>query len=521
MGQLDSLHNLITTGYSLAELQDLCFALGLNYEELGGANTPSARARELLIALGRAGRFDDLLARLAVDRPADFAALSPPPDPAALRAELEPFARAGRPRVEVELGRQRVLQIGGLALLTVVLAAVGFLAFRQWRGDRLGPMTGAFNVAVADFEIAGDAISREEATQLALQAYTYLEQNVSESAAALGLEPALRGPEQVGRVRGADAAERAAAAAEVAERHGADVVVYGVVDSAATPWTVTPEFYVREQSFEQAAELTGQHDLGQPIPLSGQSDIVRRLGLSEELEPRLRLLSAVTFALAFYADGQYGRALELLEGFDATVTDEERRADHLLALLLGNAAGRQGDYDRAEAYYKRSLAADPEYARAYIGLGSAAYGRAIAAEPTDADGLHEALALYDRALTAAHRPALADVEAKVHFGRGQSLLALGLLGEGLGPAATEFEAVIAAYGDGANPRLRELASESHGRLGLIYRTTGEQTADAGQLRAALAEYERAAELAAAGSERRAIFEARAATLRGQLGLASP
>ena len=50
-----------------------------------------------------------------------------------------------------------------------------------------------------------------------------------------------------------------------------------------------------------------------------------------------------------------------------------------------------------------------------------------------------------------------------------------------------FQAVIQDYGDGTNPRVRELAAYAHARLGLIHRQTA-------QFEAAIPEYERALEL---------------------------
>lgn len=66
----------------------------------------------------------------------------------------------------------------------------------------------------------------------------------------------------------------------------------------------------------------------------------------------------------------------------------------------------------------------------------------------------------------------------------------------------EFEAAIASYDDGNNPRVRELAAESHARLGLIYRLTGD-------LPRALENYQIAADLLSDIPERQAQFQDRA------------
>ena len=54
--------------YSFEELQDLVFRLGLDHEDIPGANK-SAYARELVGYMQRRGRFQELIATLRVDRP--------------------------------------------------------------------------------------------------------------------------------------------------------------------------------------------------------------------------------------------------------------------------------------------------------------------------------------------------------------------------------------------------------------------------------------------------------------------
>ena len=46
--------------FSLSELQALCFGLGVEYEELGGANTRGDKSRELLAYMQRHGRLPEL-----------------------------------------------------------------------------------------------------------------------------------------------------------------------------------------------------------------------------------------------------------------------------------------------------------------------------------------------------------------------------------------------------------------------------------------------------------------------------
>ncbi|MFN2104292.1 MAG: effector-associated domain EAD1-containing protein [Candidatus Promineifilaceae bacterium] len=53
------LHQRLVDEFNIEELQDLCFALGVDYEELGGTGK-SAKARELVLYMQRRGRLGEL-----------------------------------------------------------------------------------------------------------------------------------------------------------------------------------------------------------------------------------------------------------------------------------------------------------------------------------------------------------------------------------------------------------------------------------------------------------------------------
>ena len=73
-------------------------------------------------------------------------------------------------------------------------------------------------------------------------------------------------------------------------------------------------------------------------------------------------------------------------------------------------------------------------------------------------------------------------------------------------AIQEFEAVLADFDDGKNPRVREMAAESHARLGLIYALSE-------SLEPAADHYEEAASLLFDHVEQQQLYEKRAAELR--------
>ncbi|UCC50901.1 MAG: HEAT repeat domain-containing protein, partial [Anaerolineaceae bacterium] len=68
---LFQLHQFIVKYYTLEELKELCFHLGVEYEDLGEERI-SSKARELILLLGSERRLDALLARLREERPDPF-----------------------------------------------------------------------------------------------------------------------------------------------------------------------------------------------------------------------------------------------------------------------------------------------------------------------------------------------------------------------------------------------------------------------------------------------------------------
>ena len=163
-------------------------------------------------------------------------------------------------------------------------------------------------------------------------------------------------------------------------------------------------------------------------------------------------------------------------------------------LFQGNAALRAEQLELAEASYRDALAIDPQYSRAYAGLGSTYYllalrsGESGSFEP-DADNLEQALQHYQNALDAEHQPVTADIPAKVAFGKGVVYLTMWLAGQDRMEAAVDhFNEVIEAYNGGENPRLQEAASEAHAHLGLIARGNED-------IQVAIQEYTSAVELA--------------------------
>jgi tetratricopeptide (TPR) repeat protein len=189
-------------------------------------------------------------------------------------------------------------------------------------------------------------------------------------------------------------------------------------------------------------------------------------------------------------------------------------------LLAGNAAGKNENFDLAQTYYEKSLSVVPEYARGYIGLAGVYYMYALepfqaTEKPSNIDlsWLEKSVNTYQLAFEAQLQPALSDIETKVHFGLGQCYLMQVYSGKtelnSFERALAEFALVIDEYGDGENPRVRELAGESHARVGLIYALSG-------QPQRAVEEYRNAVSLLESNPERRDLYQKALRNLQKQV-----
>ena len=375
----------------------------------------------------------------------------------------------------------------GVATVVGLLADLAGFGIFSFAGKR---MSGDFRIAIAAFSVDGVG-SPTLGNELAQGLYLRMEQAFD------ALDPefsvTIWGPDQVGRVKGRTADARAHSAARLADRIGADITVYGMVDTTDVVWLLAPQFYVSAESFYEFAEITGQHDMGTPLRISGQSGIAARIETSQELSARTQALANITLGLAHYSVQDFQAALDSLHSASQIEEWEEDEGKQVLYLLMGNVAAKSGELEYAEEYYQKSLALDPDYARAYVGLAGVHYlsalesfKRTLNPADVDAQALFEAIDFYRQGLEAAKQPPLSDISSKVHLGLGQCYFSLAY-SERLGSfdaAVAEFSAVIQEYSDGANPRIREQAAEAHARLALIHRLSGRTEQAANEYREA-------------------------------------
>lgn len=382
----------------------------------------------------------------------------------------------------------------GFVFLAVLTIGVGLGLYLALKPSHPTQMAGDFRIAVAGFaEVENGNLQKTDlGMKMGQDIYERLKQHFEPM--DLDFVITVWGPDQVDRINGKDQGERATAAEQIAKDIGADIVVYGIVDTTRAMWQVTPEFYVAAKNFYEADEMIGQYGLGDPFSVVGNGGTATRIALNDQLSHRVEVLARITVGLARYSFHHFDRALETFKSVERVegLTDEPG-VQRVLYLLIGNAAGKNDELDLAEQYYTRSQVIDPEYARPYAGLGSVRYIQALDAfsegiTVTARTKSEEAIKYYHEALDAPFKPPLADIESKAHFGLGRTYLLRSIMHQSdMSEAAQELQWVIDDYERSLAERLRERAAAAHTSLGLIYRLSAEDEL-------AIAEYKKAIEL---------------------------
>ncbi|MBK8026107.1 MAG: tetratricopeptide repeat protein [Chloroflexi bacterium] len=391
-----------------------------------------------------------------------------------------------------------------LFLLLVVMLVGLAIALPQLTAPGAPPIQNyGFNVAMAGFStLPGSDIAQADVQVLSEALYTSFVQRLDSVRSDLSIDVGVWSPAQVGSVGGATPEERAASAAALVERlkeqHNAraDIVVYGLVSENGSRIAVLPEFYITE-TWPELSELYGRFELASALYAR---NIDQSRALSGELSNRSQVLAFITQGLVQMIASNYdeaGRAFSTALSLNQDIVGRD-----VMYVLRGNAA--VGNYnlivsrgfigtevrevrrlpgliEQAEIDFRAAVDQNPDYARAYAGLGTAQYlgalegSRVSRSLSVSSELISSIESTFDQALNAKDNPPSADIEAKVAFGLGQVEVLRMLQGEveAIARAREHFERVIALYGGGQNTRIRELAAESTARLALIARFEGD------------------------------------------------
>jgi tetratricopeptide (TPR) repeat protein len=392
-----------------------------------------------------------------------------------------------------------------LLALLVLGGIVGGAAY-WW----LAPMQGGYNLAVAEFtfvESDGQTVSNEESREVSRWFYQVIEEEARRLPSIL--RPETRGPDRIRSIRVTDADRRESAAAQLAKRLKATILIYGQIQRRDDGgYLVQPEFLVSSEGYLYVSEATGPNRLGSPIPVEAplQSSA---LELNAELNARVQVLQRMVSGLGSYYLGNYDEAAAKFQEATDIPYWEPGEGKEVAYYLLGQARLRGydqlvGNTEQLSQSYNAFLEAyrlNPEYARACLGLGAVALQQSgiqdalrtgiIDVKP---DKLEEALYWYRVSTDKRDQPPLANIPVKADYGLGQVHL-LGSLGQIPGYSGEEargyFERVIAAYQATPNFDLAWYAAHSHALLGwLAYWIDGDWNSLDSQSRQAIAMLER-------------------------------
>jgi hypothetical protein len=209
-----------------------------------------------------------------------------------------------------------------------------------------------------------------------------------------------------------------AEAAKLAQAISATVVIYGEIDSTSGNMLVTPRFYVPATRGE-ADEILGPYQFGKPIEMNLQA--TQDFWLQKNLRARQKALSSFIVGLSYDLFGATNEAQTAFEAIDADASLDWKPEDgkEILYFFIGrqllqrqvtlsDPEQRHQLIDTAEGWFSKSIGTNPNYARAYLGLGAVYYLRAKLIgpqarldDPNFQSYSEQALLHYQRGLTEA------------------------------------------------------------------------------------------------------------------------
>lgn len=353
-------------------------------------------------------------------------------------------------------------------------------------------------LGVAFFTVPEDqSVTLDEADTLIEQVDVRLQGELDSFSDTTGLTLGHLGPQDLGRIVSDDARERAVFAREVAERHDADVILYGIVSRGRGGiLEVQPEFYVSPTMFTDALEMTGSYRLGSAIEVTGSLDDMRNaLVVNQPLSARTTALAQIFAGLTYYELVNYDEALKAFEAAESALDWEITDGHEVLLVLLGNTrlklageAIQARDPDEARDWltqaqfdFETAATLAPEYARAYAGLGSAKFVEwnieLIETGLPDIAYLEKALDYLDQADDALDQPE--DVGARTAPLATRLTVNYNMLVYHSSEVPDDLDAIMAdflatsdlilrRYDNGRNLSMQPVAAETHVLRGHIY-----------------------------------------------------
>lgn len=352
--------------------------------------------------------------------------------------------------------RANIIPVPTLPLVVVALSMLGLLGFISYRLAAPTPtptatpiptpsqMNGDFNIAIAEIGqqgADGSPVTSPDGQQLGRWIFSELQHEIKTLPHQFEVQVWYDGPELAAKnVKLGLVADETAAAA-LAQRVKANLVIYGVLEGGQNPASFVPQFYIKSLQGEagEMDELKGPFQLGAPIPIPiplDTGDPVLIASLKPEISLRARALRWFTMGFIWDLAGQTLKALETFQQAEQALQDwgEKNEGKEILYYFIGreilflsrDEQQAQKAFDSVETarttattYFKKALNSNPEYARAYLGLGGVYYQQAQQ-QPLEERLTTANLALtqYDRALQYAPKlPGEELVSLEAHFGK--------------------------------------------------------------------------------------------------------
>lgn len=300
-----------------------------------------------------------------------------------------------------------------LVVLSLAVVSAALVWGVQWWWSQPRVMDGDYNIAVAEFgEVGAEGIERTKlGATISTALFNYLESEFAGSQFGLDVQVEHKNTPTITEEEEARA---------LAQKMNAHLVIYGTVAGDAERAEFDPNFWVREEA--DTEEVTGQSRLGKLIGFDAR-ELQYPDQINDLLRRRARVLLSLAKGLVYlkgeeasHAQREFVRARAEMVNTGACEPGEENgdtAGCELVYLLIGVTQSMQKEYAAAEENYNQAIALNPDYARAYLGLGNLYY-KLGTEQDFRADYLQQALAFYDEAAARAPEAApCAMIEQKV------------------------------------------------------------------------------------------------------------
>ncbi len=305
----------------------------------------------------------------------------------------------GKNNVQINVGgRNLTLPIYAIALLLLILLGFALYPLVEpiWWPSQ---MTGTYRIAIANFGEV-DEWGHVQATDRGRVVSKWFFDNLSSEYASTtmdvaqsiqlwhDLDPASDKNVTFGVIEGEQAAAREAAAAALAERIGAHMVIYGHLVAAGEqrPPRLDLAFYLAPRVNVETSEIVGPHRLSKPLPLPATFDVESpdaNAAVSALLKVRTDAFFWLTLALTLDIQGRSSEALTTLRQAERALERwSEDDGKEILYFFIGREELFLDNAIQAEQELLHALELNPTYARAQVALGSARLKQARAQPPT-------------------------------------------------------------------------------------------------------------------------------------------